>query len=187
MKTEEKNYKEVEFGFINIAKAIEILKPYKQSGELVFGEFNGEKLYSDIDDLDSAYLKITGKNKVDFDIEQKRWYDELQEKKRKHQEAIPQLTIEWIEKGNVILDEEYRELWAKCVPIRLADLYEGFELEACLDIVLELNNKCTLDEAKAIIETQGHSGMSFGLVCSMVSSFCDRGSEFVTYVKQQHN
>ena len=184
MKTEEKNYKEIEFDFGGIDEAICMLQGYKERGELVFGEFNGQKLYSDIDNLDSAYLKITGKNKIDFDIEQKRWYDEFQEKKRKHQEAIPQLTIEWIDKGVAVLDEKYIEVWTKIVPIRLGDLYEGFELGACLEIVKPLNDGCTFDEAKAIIEKQGHSGMSFSLVCSMVASFCDRGAEFVTYARK---
>ena len=50
-------------------------------------------------------------------------------------------------------------------------------------IVKELNAGCELDKAKEIIEAQGHSGMSFGLVCSMVKSFCNRGSEFVAYVR----
>ena len=57
------------------------------------------------------------------------------------------------------------------------------ELKATLDIVKELNAGCELEVAKGIIEGQGHSGMSFRLVCSMVKSFCDRGSEFVAYVK----
>ena len=57
-----------------------------------------------------------------------------------------------------ILDEKYLELWNKCVPIRLGDLYQGMELGMCLDIIKELNNNCTLDEAKVIIESQGHSG-----------------------------
>jgi hypothetical protein len=184
MKTEDKNYKKIEFGFGGIDEAICMLQEYQERGELVFGSFNGKKLYSDIDDLDSAYLKITGYNKADFIIEQKKRYDERQEEKRKHQEAIPQLTIEWIEKGNVILDEKYCELWAKCVPVRLDDLYEGFELGACLEIVKPLNDGCTFDEANAIIEKQGHSGMSFSLVCSMVASFCDRGAEFVTYARK---
>lgn len=181
--TTEKQYKEIEFDFCSVEDAINKLKPYKENGELVFGTFNGQNLYSDIDNLNSAYLKITGKNKADFDLEQERWHEEQKEKDRKHKEAIPQLTIEWIEKGNEILDEKYRELWAKCVPVRLGDLYQGFELGACLDIVKPLNEGCTLDEAKAIIESQGHSGMSFSLVCSMVSAFCDRGSEFYNYVK----
>lgn len=93
------------------------------------------------------------------------------------------MTKEWIEKGNKILDEKYRDLWAECVPIRLDDLYQGFELGACLDIVKELNAGCDLEVAKGIIEKQGHSGMSFGLVCSMVKSFCDRGNEFASFVK----
>jgi hypothetical protein len=97
------------------------------------------------------------------------------------------MTQIWIEKGNQILDEKYRELWAKCVPIRLGDLYKGMELQMCLDIVLELNNGCSLDEAKSIIENQSHSGMSFSLVCSMIKSFCNRGEEFVNYLKYRLN
>jgi hypothetical protein len=57
------------------------------------------------------------------------------------------------------------------------------ELGACLDIVKELNNGCDIELAKAIIEGQGHSGMSFGLVRSMVESFCDRGAEFSESLK----
>lgn len=97
--------------------------------------------------------------------------------------SIPELIKEWIEKGNVILDKKYHEKWAECVPIRLNDLYQGMELGATLDIVKELNSGCTLDIAKGIIDGQGHSGMSFRLVCSMVKSFCDRGTEFVSYVR----
>ncbi len=175
-----KKYKKIELGFGNIESTIKELKSHKK---LVFGTFNGHKLYSDIDDVNSAYLKIVGQSKEEFDADRKLEHEKYLEDKRKHKEAIPQLIIEWIEKGNKILDEKYRELWAECVPIRLGDLYEGMELGACLDIVLELNNNCTLDEAKIIIESQGHSGMSFGLVCSMVKSFCDRGQEFVDFVR----
>jgi len=177
----EKKYKEISFdGGINIESALKELKSHK---ELVCGSFNGQILYSDIDDIDSAYMKIMGKTKAEFDEEQRKWHEEYQEKKRKHEASIPELTKEWIEKGSVILDEKYREEWNRCVPIRLGDLYEGMELKACLDIVIELNNGCTLDAAKKIIDSQGHSGMSFGLVCSMVKSFCDRGNEFVNYVR----
>ena len=81
------------------------------------------------------------------------------------------------------MDEKYRENWAKCVPIRLDDLYRGMELGNCLEIVDQLNKGKQLEEVKPLIENQGHSGMSFGLVCSMVKSFCDRGNEFVAYVR----
>ena len=175
-----KSYKEIEFGFGNIESAVEELKSHK---ELVCGSFNGKMLYSDIDDLDSAYKKITGKTKAEFDEAERIRQEEYKEQQRKHKEAIPELTKEWIAKGKEILDEKYLELWNKCVPIRLGDLYQGMELGMCLDIVKELNSGCELQKAKEIIESQGHSGMSFGLICSMLKSFCNRGSEFVDYVR----
>lgn len=180
----EKNYIKIEFyGGENIESAVNILRRHRERGELVYGEFNGEKLYSDIDDVDSAYLKITGKTKKDFDAEMKAEHERYEKQENEHREAIPELTKEWIEKGNAVLDEKYHEKWAKCVPIRLGDLYHGMELGATLDIVKELNAGCKLDIAKEIIEKQGHSGMSFGLVCSMVESFCDRGLDFVKFVR----
>lgn len=176
-----KNYREIEFGAgQSVESAIKELKEHK---DLVCGSFNGQILYSDVDDMDSAFKKITGKTKDEFDKERQKEHEAYEAEKKKHEESIPELTKEWIEKGKNILDEKYLELWNKCVPMRLKDLYRGFELGACLDIVKELNNGCKLDVAKKIIEDQGHSGMSFGLVCSMIKSFCDRGVEFVKYAK----
>ena len=76
------------------------------------------------------------------------------------------------------------DLWIECVPIRLDDLYRGFELGSCLDIVKELNSGCSFEKAKEIVYSQGHSGLSFGLICSMLRSFCDRGNEFVMFLKE---
>lgn len=175
------NYREIQFGAgQSLESAIKELKEHK---DLVCGSFNGKMLYSDIDDIDSAFKKVTGRTKAEFDAEREKEHLEYEERKRKHKDAIPELTKEWIEKGNEILDQKYRETWAKCVPIRLGDLYEGTELKATLDIVKELNAGCELQTAKEIIENQGHSGMSFGLVCSMVKSFCDRGAEFASYAR----
>ncbi len=86
-------------------------------------------------------------------------------------------------KGREVLTEDKWAYWDQIVPVRLDDLYHGMELGNCLDIVSVLNSNGTLDEAKTIIENQGHSGMSFGLVCAMVREFCERGQEFVEYVK----
>ena len=179
-----KNYRKIEFGAgDSIETAIKAMEHFKKNGALVCGTFNGKTLYSDIDDLDTAYKKITGKSKSEFDAEMKADNDRYKEEERQHKNAIPELTNEWIEKGKAIIDEKYHELWIKCVPIRLGDLYRGMELGACLEIVKELNSGCELENAKIIIEEQGHSGMSFGLVCSMIKSFCDRGTEFVNYAR----
>ena len=175
------NYREIQFC---AGQSLELaIKELKEHKDLVCGSFNGKMLYSDIDDIDSAFKKVTGRTKAEFDAEREKEHLEYEERKRKHKEAIPELTKEWIEKGNEILAEKYHETWAKCVPIRLGDLYEGMELKATLDIVKELNAGCELQTAKEIIEGQGHSGMSFRVVCSMVKSFCDRGAEFASYAR----
>ena len=177
----EKNYKEIDICAGNTIDSV--VKELKNHTDLVCASFNGKMLYSDIDDIDSAYVKITGMTKSDFDAKMEKERDEYKEEERKHKEAIPKLTEEWIEKGKAILDEKYMDFWIKCVPIRLDDLYRGFELGACLDIVKVLNESGDFEKAKRIFYGQGHSGMSFGLVCSMLRSFCDKGTEFVNYVK----
>lgn len=178
----DKVYKIINFDYSirDIESAIRHLKTYN---ELVCACFNGKMLFSDIDDVNSAYIKITGKSKSEYDkllLDNNRRYEE---NKKKHIKNIPKLIKKWTKKGKKILDKKYHELWIEIVPIRLTDLYEGMELKACLDIVSKLNKGCSLDKAKEIIEDQGHSGTSFGLVCSMIEAFCDRGKEFVNYVK----
>ncbi|MFW6275310.1 MAG: hypothetical protein ACOC2M_01595 [bacterium] len=176
-----KNYREIEFSAgQSIESAVKELKEHKG---LICGSFNGQMLYSDIDDMDSVFKKVTGKTKAEFDADEQKRHEEYEREKREHEARIPELTKEWIEKGNAILDKKYHKLWAKIVPVRLKDLYRGFELGACLDIIKELNNGCELEKAKGIIKEQGHSGMSFGLVCSMIKDLCDRGAEFVSYAR----
>lgn len=177
-----KDYREIEFSMgSNVESAVNELKSY--TSERVCGSFNGKMLYSDVDDMDSAYKKVTGKTKTEFDEAQKQRQLEYKREKKEHEEAIPRLTKEWAEKGNAILDEKHHKSWAELVPIRLGDMYRGMELGNCLEIVEQLNKGIELEKVKPLIENQGHSGMSFGLVCSMVKEFCDRGDEFVNYVR----
>jgi len=176
-----KNYIEIEFcAGQGVESAVKELKEHK---DLVCGSFNGQMLYSDVDDMDSAFKKVTGKTKTEFDEDERKRQEEYEAENKRHKEAIPKLTEEWIEKGKIILDEKYLELWNKIVPIRLGDMYKGMELKASIDIIDKLNNGCELDVAKGTIEEQGHSGMSFSLVCSMVKELCNRGAEFVSYVR----
>lgn len=178
-----KNYKEIDlWAGCSIEMAVKELLKYKLKGELACCNFNDTILYSDTVTLDSAYKQITGKTKEEYEQSYKNWCDEYDKKKEEFKKTIPELTEIWIEKGKQILDEDEWDYWAKIVPIRLNDLYQGMELGCCLDIVKILNDGGTLEEAKEEINKQGHSGMSFGLVCSMVREFCKRGEEFVKYV-----
>ena len=181
----EKNYQEINFNIgDDIESAIKVLEFWKSQDILVCGEFNGIMLYSDIDDIESAYEKIVGTSKSDVEKYRKEWLDSIRREELEHEESIPRLTKEWIEKGEKILDSQYLDLWKECVPIRLNDLYRGFELGACLEIVTALNDGCKFDEAKILLVNQDHSGSSFGLVCSMLRAYCKRGEEFVNYVRK---
>ena len=176
-------YQEINFWAGNIEEAVKELWKYKEKGLLVYIDFNGTTLYSDTVTMDNAYLKITGKTKAEFDKAQQDWRDNYDREEQEFKEQIPKLAEEWKKKAREILTKDRWDYWDEIVPIRLGDLYHGFELGCCLDIVKILNDEGSLDEAKAEIEKQGHSGMSWGLVCSMINRFCERGEEFVNYVK----
>lgn len=176
-------YEKLDFLGHDIDSVVSSLLRYRQEGKLVSTEFNGVTLYSDTVTLNDAYKAITGKTKEECEIELKNWKENYEKELKTHQDRIPELTEQWIKKGAEILDEDKLELWNKIVPIRLSDLYRGMELGNCLDIVKILKDGGTLDEAKAEMEKQGHSGMSFSLVCAMVKEFSPKGEEFVNYVK----
>lgn len=178
-------HREISFALgSTIDEAMQILKEFHTDEQYFVGNFNGQKLYSDVDDINSAYKKVTGKTKTEWDAADKKRQHDYQEKERKHKAAIPRLTRQWISKGKKVLDEKYHAVWAEMVPIRLDDLYKGAELGAVLEIVKALNDQFSNEWVKEIIDAQGHSGMSFGLVCAMVRSLCDRGEEFVSFIQE---
>jgi hypothetical protein len=179
-----KQYQKIEFTWGgNIETAVNKLLSFKEKGILACGEFNGVTLYSDTVTMDGAYNSIIGQTKSEFDESQRKWREDHERREKEFKESIPTLSEEWMIKGKEVLSEDKWELWDRIVPVRLNDLYRGMELGCCLDIVKILNNDGSLDEAKKAIEDQNHSGMSFGLVCSMVREFSDRGNEFVSYVR----
>ena len=119
--------------------------------------------------LESAYKKVLGQTKAEVDEEERKREEKYTEEKRKYKVSIPTLTAEWIEKGKEILSEKYLE-----------------DQKSCLDIVKELNAGCELEKAHGIFKSQGHSGMSSGLVLSMLKSFCDRGIEYVDWLSRNN-
>lgn len=179
----EKEYRKIEFRIgSDIQGAVADLLNYKNAGILACGDFNGFTLYSDTVTLDGAYKLIIGKTKQEFDEDMKQMENRIKLQKEEHQKDIQQLIEYWGKRGMEELDEKHWEFWKKIVPIRLKDLYEGMELGCCLKIVSILNAGKPLEEAKEEIDSQGHSGTSFHLVCAMVKEFCDRGNEFVAHV-----
>lgn len=52
----------------------EVLKKAKANNKNIYVIFNGHKLFSQFDNVDSCYKKITGKTKKQFDAETKSFY-----------------------------------------------------------------------------------------------------------------
>jgi len=178
-----KEYKEISGFGDSLEKVIYTLWDYQKRGIYACCDFNGHKLYSNTVSLDGAYKEIVGKTFEESKEDERKWHDNYEKEEKEFKESVPSLVTEWRLKGHNILTEDHWEYWDRIVPIRLGDLYHGMELGCCLDIVKILNNGGTLDEAKAMIDSQDHSGMSYGLVRNMVKEFCDRGNEFAEYVR----
>ena len=103
---------------------------------------------------------------------------DLIRREEEHKKKIPELTKYWIKEGHKVLSQNKWDEWDKCVPIRLGDLYEGMELGQCLDIIKTVKDNSIVAGIE-VMKNQGHSGMSWGLMKSMIYTFCDCGNEFV--------
>jgi hypothetical protein len=86
---------------------------------------------------------------------------------------------EYIEKGHKLLKEKYWKDYEKIVPIRVNDLYRGMELNAFLEIIEEYELNRDLKKCYLLFEKQNHSGMSAGLVASLIYAFHDDGDKIV--------
>ena len=172
-------YKEIEFNCgISIKDAMEYLYRISVKENVGYcGRFNGHILNSDMS-LDDAYMICLGKSYKDWIKSREAEMLKLRTEEEEHKIQIPELTNYWIKEGHKILSKDKWELWDKCVPIRLNDLYEGMELGYCLEIIKKVKEK-SISAGIEIMKSQGHSGMSWGLMKSMIKTFCDCGDEFL--------
>lgn len=180
-----KEYKEIDccdFWGFSLSEVVLQLQDCAKRGELVKTDFNGVILYSDTVTMDGAYKAVTGLTKAEYDEMLRKEKEKAEREEKEHKEAIPRLTKEWIEKGHKILKEKYWDYWDKCVPIRLNDLYKGWELGGCLKLVESLQNDGDFEKAKKLFYEQGHSGMSAHLMSGMLIAFCENGKDFVKYM-----
>lgn len=182
--------KEIEiYPGVNIDYAYEQLKKYKQeTGEDCFCKFNDKELYSS-ETLDEMYLKVTRKTKTKFDKDLQDKHNEYLRKEAEFHAKIPQLVIEYRKRARGIIPDKHLEYWDKIVPIRLNDLYKGFELDCWLKLIFELNTDKPKEErfknCLQMFIDQGHSGMSASLVFSGLCRFHDLGSQLVDYIKKR--
>lgn len=163
-----------------------LLRASAECGDTCFGEFNGKEIRS-TDTLDEAYMKILGKTKSEHEKEMQDWRDEYERQEKEHKDNIPNLTPIYREKARGVILEDQYEYWDKIVPIRLGDLYHGMELDATLDLCKIMRDESMsyderLKKAYDTFMDQGHSGMSAGLVASMLRTFCPDGHDLADAV-----
>lgn len=160
-----------------------LLKESAECGETCFGTFNGQQLLS-TDTLDEAYKKVTGLTKSEFDEQDRKEREEYKRREEEFIASIPSKTEEYKKAARGVIIEEQYEYWDKIVPIRLKDLYHGMELDATLEICRIMRDESIsleecIEKAKEAFDNQGHSGMSAGLVLSMIKAFCPHGKQVV--------
>lgn len=172
------NARKIEFYGSTLYECVNALLKFQSRGESVFVDFNGHQLYSCDVTMDSAYLEVCGQTKADFDRAQEEWRKnyrkEQEEAKAKAEAKIP----DWIKRGEGFIYPERAEDWKKCVEARASDLYHGMDLDAAIEIMEKLESGATLDEAKELLDSQDHSGASYGMVRNIIFSFSKQGPEF---------
>lgn len=153
-----------------------------------YGVFNEKTLYS-TDTIDDIFIKVTGKNKSEFDEYIREEHERIAKEEAEFQSKIPQLIDEYRQRARGIIPEEHLEYWDKIVPIRLKDLYHGMELNCWLEIIEVLNQskskKYRLKRCLKMFNKQGHSGMSGSLVLAGLKKFHPLGAELAEYIEQK--
>ena len=165
----------------------ECINELSNKNTLCYGIFNGHPIYSDNLNRDEIFIRICGMTEQDLESRKKQAALDYEKQEKEFKKRIPTMAKKYFALAKGVIAEKKKKKWNQVVPIRLNDLYKGMELDATLDIIKELNkadeNNNHFAEAKEIFESQGHSGMSWGLMCSMLIEFAPNGVEFVKYCK----
>lgn len=151
-----------------------------------YGEFNGKNIFS-TDSIDDIYIKCTGKTKAEFDEDRRKKVEEYKKINSEFKVEIPQLIKKYRERARGVIPEEHLKFWDEIVPVRLNDIYKGFELD-CLLVLIEVLNDTSKEKSerfeicKQLFDKQNHSGMSARLVFKGLDRFHELGNEFVSYI-----
>lgn len=158
--------------------ATQRLEGAKARGQNVYVEFNGQKLYSLFDTVDTCYLKVCGSTKAEYEKAREAWLNDYKIRSER-EKAEAQLKVPlWYERGKSMIFPEKWDNWKACVESRAEDLYHGWDLVNALEIMEALEQGKTIKEASAIFDEANHSGASASMVLKIVVNFSKRGVEF---------
>ena len=176
------------YGFLNLEQLWDSIQNcIKHKVFNVFFAFNGKYIILEDDNIseDEVYKFICGKTKEQKKIEDDNWLAEYQRKEKQWKDKIPFLTKEYEEKGRRIIAEKYWLKWEELVPIRLNDIYHGFDLDAVLQLIEIANNNESLQNIYKKMFEQGHSGFTYFTVLGMFKELSDVGKQFYDFVSKK--
>lgn len=158
---------------------VQMLIAEREKGNSVVATFNGQELFSADVTMDSAYLAVLGKTKAEFEEGQEKFREEGRRRGQENRARAIEKIPEWIAQAEKLgIPENLRDEWKDLVEARARDLYNGFDLENAIAVMEKLNEGGTDEEVEAVLDSAGHSGMSFGSVRNIVSTFSKKGEEF---------
>lgn len=159
----------------NLDNAVDFLTKAREMGQNIYFNFNGHKLYSANVTLNNAYLEVCGMTHDDFVEKEKKWRERLAREEKERKANAQEKKPYWVEEGKKYIPAGLWKEWERCVNIRAKDLYNGVELDQFLDIVKAIDEGTAKDkkDVEKILDNQGHSGASYGIMVSMLKSFSE--------------
>ena len=172
----------------DLDNVIVALLEYKSKNENVYVEFNGHKLYSLLDDIDSCYVKVTGKSRQEFKNEEEAWREEYRKREAEEKTKARNNIKGWVEQGKDFVYPQKMKDWEKCVKARVEDLYHGLDLVNAIQAMEALKqNDGDFATAKAIIDDANHSGASYGMVMNIIVNFSKYGPDFYEFMEPEYS
>ena len=170
--------REIKMWGSTLEEVVRALIQFRAKGEDVYFDFNGTVLKSSDVTFDNAYLAVTGMTYAECQENEKRRIEKWKQEDEEYKKSIPNLRKQYLVDSLHLISPEQIDEWVKVMDARLSDLYKGFDLASAIEIMKALDGGASIETAKNIIDNQGHSGMSYGVVRLVVKQFSPRGQEF---------
>lgn len=170
--------REIKMWGSTLEEVVRALIQFRAKGEDVYFDFNGTVLKSSDVTFDNAYLAVTGMTYTECQENEKRRIEKWKQEDEEYKKSIPNLRKQYLVDSLHLIAPEQIDEWVKVMDARLSDLYKGFDLASAIEIMKALDGGASIETAKNIIDNQGHSGMSYGVVRLVVKQFSPRGQEF---------
>lgn len=163
--------------------AVNKLLKAKKDGRHAYCRFNDTILYSDTVTIDSAYLKICGCTKAEWEEKNRIIAEKIKKEREEREKAAIRDIPNKIEIGKKLIYPSRYDDWAEYVKADAEGMYLGGIMKCAIEIMTAIEEGKSVEELKEIFDEQGHSGWSAGLTRDTVMRFSKNGFEFYKAVR----